>query len=108
MSHFLNGNRNSSNVFLTQAANAGESLPTMEQINDVSIIQPLLSGQVLVFNGEIWQNLVPQKFDKRYYGFTFRYQYIFFTKCTIYIIFNNITKMDKNKYHRIKRNKFSK
>ena len=32
----------------------------MEQIKDVSIIQPLLSGQVLVFNGEIWQNLVPQ------------------------------------------------
>ena len=32
----------------------------MEQIKDVSIIQPLLSGQVLVFNGEIRQNLVPQ------------------------------------------------
>ena len=60
MSHLLNGNQNSSNAFLTQAANAGESLPTMEQIKDVSIIQPLLSGQVLVFNGEIWQNLVPQ------------------------------------------------
>ena len=59
MSHFLNGNQNSSNVCLTQAANAGESLPTMEQ-KDVSIIQPLLSGQVLVFNGEIGQNLVPQ------------------------------------------------
>ena len=60
MSHFLNGNQNSSNVFLAQASNAGESLPTMEQIKDVSIIQPLLSGQALVFNGEIWQNLVPQ------------------------------------------------
>ena len=60
MSHFLNGNQNSSNEFLTQAAHAGESLPTIEQIKDVSIIQPLLSGQVLVFNGEIWQNLVPQ------------------------------------------------
>ena len=60
MSHFLNGNENSTNVFLTQAANAAESLPTMEQIKDVSIIQPLLSGQVLVLNGEIWQNLVPQ------------------------------------------------
>ena len=45
---------------MTQSANAGESLPTMEQIKDVSIIQPLLSGQVIVFNGEIWQNLVPQ------------------------------------------------
>ena len=60
MSHFLNGNENSSNVFLTQAANAAESLPTMEQIKDVSIIQPLLSGQVLIFIDEIWQNLVPQ------------------------------------------------
>ena len=37
MSHFLNGNQNSSNVFLAQAANAAESLPTMEQIKDVSI-----------------------------------------------------------------------
>ena len=46
MSHFLNGNKNSSNVFLSQASNAGETLPTMEQIKDVSIIQPLLSGQI--------------------------------------------------------------
>ena len=46
MSHFSNGSQNSSNVFLTQTANAGESLPTMEQIKDVSIIQTLLSGQV--------------------------------------------------------------
>ena len=60
MSHFLNGNQNSSNVFLTQAANAGESLPTMEQIKDVSIVQPLLSGQVLIYNGSIWQNIIPQ------------------------------------------------
>ena len=60
MSHFLNGNQNSSNVFLSLAANAGESLPIMEQIKDVSIIQPLLSGQVLFFNGEIRQNLIPQ------------------------------------------------
>ena len=72
MSHFLNGNQSSPNVFLTQAANAGESLPTMEQIKDVSIIQPLLSGQVLVFNGEIWQKFSTSKFGKRYYGFTFR------------------------------------
>ena len=48
MSRFLNGHQNSSNIFLTQAANAGESLLTMEQIKVVSIIQPLLSGQVLV------------------------------------------------------------
>ena len=60
MSHFLNGNQNSSNVFLTQAANGGESLPTMEQIKDVSIAQPLLSGQVLIYNGSIWQNIIPQ------------------------------------------------
>ena len=60
MSHFLNGNENSTNVFLTQAANAAESLPTMEQIKDVSIVQPLLSGQVLIYNGSIWQNIIPQ------------------------------------------------
>ena len=60
MTHFLNGTQNTSNVFLTQASNAGLSIPTMEEIKDVSIIQPLLSGQVLVYNGEIWQNIVPQ------------------------------------------------
>ena len=60
MSHFLNGNENSTNVFLTQAANAAESLPTMEQIKDVSIVQPLLSGQVLIYNGSIRQNIIPQ------------------------------------------------
>jgi len=58
MTHFLNGPQNISNVFLTQASNA--SIPTMEEIKDVSIIQPLLSGQVLVYNGEIWQIIVPQ------------------------------------------------
>ena len=54
MSHFLNGNQNSSNACLAPAANAGESLPTIEQTKYVYIIQPLLSGQVLVFNGEIF------------------------------------------------------
>ena len=53
MSHFLNSNQNLSNVFLTQAANTGKSLPTMEQIKDLSIIQPLLSGQVLVYNNNM-------------------------------------------------------
>ena len=61
MTHFLTGGgQTTSNVFLTQASNAGLSIPTMEEIKDVSIIQPLLSGQVLVYNGEIWQNIVPQ------------------------------------------------
>ena len=32
----------------------------MEQIRDVSILNPLESGQVLVFNGDVWQNIVPQ------------------------------------------------
>ena len=41
-------------VYWTHAANAGERLPAIEQIEDVSIIQPSLSGQVLVFNGEIY------------------------------------------------------
>ena len=32
----------------------------MEEIKDVYILNPLLSGQVLVFNGSVWQNIVPQ------------------------------------------------
>ena len=32
----------------------------MEQIRDVSILNPLESGQVLVFNSDVWQNIVPQ------------------------------------------------
>ena len=32
----------------------------MEQIRDVSILSPLESGQVLVFNGDVWQHIVPQ------------------------------------------------
>ena len=59
MSHFLNGNQNSSNVFLTQAANASESLPTVEQIN-MYVTSTITDWQVLVFNGEIWQSIVPQ------------------------------------------------
>ena len=39
MTHFLTGgNQNNSNVFLTQAnSNESSSLPTMEQIRDVSV-----------------------------------------------------------------------
>ena len=95
MSHFLNGNQNSPNVFLTQAANVGETLPTMEQIKDVSIIQPLLSGQVLVFNGEIWQNLVPQNLVNDTMGSLLDVNISSLQNCTIFIIFINITKMDK-------------
>ena len=32
----------------------------MEMIKDVSILSPLLRGQVLVYNGAVWQNIVPQ------------------------------------------------
>ena len=55
------------NPFLTSISNGGNLLsnnastkPTMEMIKDVSIISPLLSGQVLVYNGAVWQNIVPQ------------------------------------------------
>ena len=67
----------------------------MEQIKDVSIIQPLLSGQVLVFNGEIWQNLVPQNLLNDTMGSLLEVN----ISCTIFIIFINITKMVKYKYH---------
>ena len=56
------------NPFLTSISNGGNLLsnnatrttPTMEMIKDVSILSPLLSGQVLVYNGAVWQNIVPQ------------------------------------------------
>ena len=56
------------NPFLTSISNGGNLLsnnastptPTMEMMKDVSILSPLLSGQVLVYNGAVWQNIVPQ------------------------------------------------
>ena len=56
------------NPFLTSISNGGNLLsnntstatPTMETIKDVRILSPLLSGQVLVYNGAVWQNIVPQ------------------------------------------------
>ena len=41
-------------------SNSSNTQPTMEEIKDVAILNPLLSGQVLVFNGSVWQNIVPQ------------------------------------------------
>ena len=32
----------------------------MEMVKYVSILSQLLSGQVLVYNGTVWQNIVPQ------------------------------------------------
>ena len=57
------------NPFLTSISNGGNLLsnnastttPKMEMIKDVSILSPLLSGQVLVYNFAVWQNIVPQR-----------------------------------------------
>ena len=34
-------------------------MPTMEQLRDVQT-KNLITGQVLVYNGEIWANIIPQ------------------------------------------------
>ena len=56
-----------SNPFLTQSLNnqninvTSSSLVSikMEQIKDVSVTN-LEAGQVLIYNGDIWQNIIPQ------------------------------------------------
>ena len=56
-----------SNPFLTQSLNnqninvtSSSSLSIkMEQIKDVSVTN-LQAGQVLIYNGSIWQNILPQ------------------------------------------------
>ena len=56
-----------SNPFLTQSLNnqninvtSSSSLSIkMEQIKDVSVSN-LQTGQVLIYNGSIWQNIIPQ------------------------------------------------
>ena len=56
------------NPFLTSISNGGNLLsnnastttPTMEIIKHVRILSPLSSGQVLAYNGAVWQNIVPQ------------------------------------------------
>ena len=56
-----------SNPFLTQSlginnintTSTSSSMPTMEQIRDVRT-KNLITGQVLVYNGDIWTNIIPQ------------------------------------------------
>ena len=61
-SSFLTNNSSGQSIFLSNGTSSSQSSqnPTMEQIRDVSILNPLESGQVLVFNGDVWQNIVPQ------------------------------------------------
>ena len=60
-SSFLTNNSSGQSIFLSSGTSSQSSQnPTMEQIRDVSILNPLESGQVLVFNGDVWQNIVPQ------------------------------------------------
>ena len=60
-SSFLTNNSSGQSIFLSNGTSSQSSQnPTMEQIRDVSILNPLESGQVLVFNGDVWQNIVPQ------------------------------------------------
>ena len=57
-----------SNPFLTQSlgtnninitSSSSSSMPTMEQLRDVQT-KNLIAGQVLVYNGDIWSNIIPQ------------------------------------------------
>ena len=60
-SSFLTNNSSGQSIFLSNGTSSQSSQnPTMEQIRDVSILNPLELGQVLVFNGDVWQNIVPQ------------------------------------------------
>ena len=65
-SSFLTNNSSGQSIFLSTGTSSQQSSqnPTMEQIRDVSILNPLESGQVLVFNGDVWQNIVPQSLVK--------------------------------------------
>ena len=95
-----------SNPFLTQSLNnqninvtSSSSLSIkMEQIKDASVLN-LQAGQVLIYNGSIWQNIIPQSVVNDTIGAILDVNVFFFTKCTIFIIFISITKMDKYKYH---------
>ena len=61
-SSFLTNNSSGQSIFLSNGTSSSQSSqnPTMGQIRDVSILHPLESGQVLVFNGDVRQNIVPQ------------------------------------------------
>ena len=60
-SSFLINNSTGQSIFLTNGTSQQSSQnPTMEQIRDVFILNPLESGQDLVFNSDVWQNIVPQ------------------------------------------------
>ena len=58
-----------SNPFLTQclgtnninitSSSSSSSMPTMEQLRDVQT-KNLIACQVLVYNGDIWSNIIPQ------------------------------------------------
>ena len=58
-----------SNPFLTQclgtnninitSSSSSSSMPIMEQLRDVHT-KNLIAGQVLVYNGDIWTNIIPQ------------------------------------------------
>ena len=60
-SSFLTNNSSGQSIFLSNGTSSQSSRnPSMEQTRDVSILNPLESGQVLAFNGDVWQNIVPQ------------------------------------------------
>ena len=55
---FLTQSVGTSNINITSSSSSS-SMPTMEQLIDVQT-KNLIAGQVLVYKGDIWSNIIPQ------------------------------------------------
>ena len=55
---FLTQSLGTNNINITSSSSSS-SMPTMEQLRDVQT-KNLIAGQVLVYNGDIWSNIIPQ------------------------------------------------
>ena len=56
---FLTQSVGTNNINITSSSSSS-SMPTMEQLRDVQT-QNLIACQLLVYNGDIWANIIPQK-----------------------------------------------
>jgi hypothetical protein len=55
---FLTQSLGTNNINITSSSSSS-SMPTLEQLRDVQT-KNLIAGQVLVYNGDIWSNIIPQ------------------------------------------------
>ena len=58
---FLTQSVRTSNINITSSSSSSSmpAMPAMEQLRDVQT-KNLIAGQVLVYNGDIWSNIIPQ------------------------------------------------